>query len=107
MEEKGQVGYRTTFHMDQASHTQAKGAVDPEGTAEGQAKLAVGAAVGTIGRQDQTVPSRPHQKNGGIPKGAGPLMRASPARRRALTRPTAALRRLLGRVLQLFSREKS
>ena len=61
MEEKGQRAYRTTFHMDRALHTKAQGVVGPKGTAEGQTLLTVGTAVGTIERQDQSLPSRPHQ----------------------------------------------
>ena len=72
MEEKGQGRYRTTFHMDRTSRTKIQGVVSPEGTADRQTLLAVGAAVCTINRPNQALPSRPHQKNGGIPKGAQP-----------------------------------
>ena len=51
---------------------QGQGVVGPKGPAEGQTLLAVGAAGCIIGRQDQSLPSRPHQKNGEIPKGAQP-----------------------------------
>ena len=59
MEEKGQRAYRTTFHMDQAISAKTQGAVGPEGAAEGQTLLTVGAAGCTIGSQNQSLPSRP------------------------------------------------
>ena len=63
MEEKGQGGYRTTFHMDQTSRAKAKGTVGPKGTAEGQTLLTVGAAGCTINRPNQALPLRPHQNS--------------------------------------------
>ena len=61
MEKTGQGEYRTTFHMDQTTTTKTKGAVSPEGTAEGQTFLTHGVAVGTIRRQDRSLPLRPKQ----------------------------------------------
>ena len=61
MEQKDQRAYRTTFHMDQTTTTKTKGAVSPEGTAEGQTFLTHGVAVGTIRRQDRSLPLRPKQ----------------------------------------------
>ena len=86
MEEKDQRAYCTTFHINRASRAKTQGAVGPKGSAEGQTLLTVGAAGCTINRPNQSLPLRPYQKNGGIPKGAQP--------------PLCVL-------LQLFSREKS